>query len=448
MAAPRVVIVGRPNVGKSTLLNRLAKRRVSIVEPTAGVTRDRVSVFAKIPTDWDERVIEVIDTGGLGVVDRHDLGPHVEEQIRAALLVADVVLFVVDVREGIAPLDRAVADKLRGFEKPVLLVVNKVEGEKLEWDVDEFYGLGVGETLLPISAQNGVGMTDLYEALSRSMPPDDGKTTFPKPSLRIAVVGRRNAGKSTLVNALARNERVIVSEIPGTTRDAVDVIVERDGETFVLIDTAGVRKKKSHEDAVEFFSDVRSHAAIRRADAVLILFDVTRTVSAIEKKLARYVVDHHKTVLLGANKYDLTDEVDPEEFREYLDQELPGLAWAPCSFLSAREGINVDGTFTLLRQLHEQATTRIGTGELNRVVQRALSARSPSKKGYRVNVKYVTQVDVAPPTFLLFVNDKRLIGKDYLRYLENRFREELPIKEVPVRLILRDKKTVPIEDAT
>ncbi|MEX1023435.1 MAG: ribosome biogenesis GTPase Der [Planctomycetota bacterium] len=448
MSVPRVVIVGRPNVGKSTLLNRLARRRISIVEPSAGVTRDRISVFAEIPTAWQPRNVELIDTGGVGVVDRHDLGPHVDEQIRAALLLADVVLFVVDVREGVCPLDRAVAERLRGFAKPVLVVVNKVEGEKLEWDVDQFYQLGIGDRLLPISAQNGTGLSDLYEALSDALPADTGEAPALKPALRVAVVGRRNAGKSTLVNAIARDERVIVSEIPGTTRDAVDVIVERDGKSFVLIDTAGIRKKGSHEDAVEFYSDVRSHAAIRRADAVLILFDVTRTVSAIEKRLARYVVDHHKTVLLGANKLDLAKDVTPEDFREYLDQELPGLAWAPVSFLSAKEGINVDGTFALLQELHNQALTRVGTGELNRVVQRALTARSPSKKGYRVNVKYVTQVDIAPPTFILFVNDKRLIGKDFLRYLENRFREELPIGEVPVRLILRDKHHAPFEDAS
>ena len=445
---PRVVIVGRPNVGKSTLLNRLCRSRVSIVEPTEGVTRDRVSVLVRLDTPWGERPVEVTDTGGVGIVDRDDLGPHVEEQIRAALLTADLVLFVVDARAGLAPLDEEVARRLRGFEKPVLLVVNKVEGEKLEWEVDAFRALGVGERLLPISAQNGTGIGELVEEISLRLPAVRPEERMPLPALRIAIVGRRNAGKSTLVNNLAREERAIVSEIPGTTRDALDVIIERDGETFVLIDTAGVRRKKSHDDAVEFYSDARSHKAIRRADVVILLFDATRKLSSIEKKLARYVRDRYKVVILGANKWDLVDSHVPSVFERYLDQELPGLLWAPVSFLSAKDGTNVAQTFNLARELHEQAGTRVGTGELNRVLERALEARSPSSKGHRVRILYATQVETAPPTFVLFVNDKRLISKDYLRYLENRLREGLPFDEVPIHIVLRDKRSTPLPDVS
>ncbi|MFT5688100.1 MAG: GTP-binding protein, partial [Planctomycetota bacterium] len=345
---PRVVLVGRPNVGKSTLLNRMCGSRVSIVEPTAGVTRDRIAVPARIPTHWGQRVVEVIDTGGIGIVDRDDLGPRVEEQVRAALEVADLVLFVVDVREGITPLDREVARRLRGIETPVLMVVNKVEGDKLTWDVDVFHSLGLVETLHAISAQNGEGMGDLYEAMSEALPAHTPEEILPRPTLKVAVIGRRNAGKSTLVNAIAREDRVIVSEIPGTTRDAIDVIIERDGETFVMIDTAGVRKRKSHADAIEFYSDARSHKAIRRADVVLLMFDATENLSAIEKKLARYVVDHHKPVVLVPNKWDLVQGLEPGAYQAYLEQELPGLIWAPVSFMSAKAGDNVQGTMDLV----------------------------------------------------------------------------------------------------
>jgi GTP-binding protein len=445
---PVIAIVGRPNVGKSTLLNRLVGSRVSIVEPTAGVTRDRVSVRAIISGGFGERWVEVIDTGGVGIVDRHDLGPHVEEQIRAAMIKADLVLFVVDAKQGILPLDEEVARRLRAFDKPVLLVVNKVEGQKAEWESEGFYKLGIKGDAVPISAQNGEGITDLCEAIQDNIPADQGEGAPPKPSLKIAIVGRRNAGKSTLINALAREERSIVSEIPGTTRDALDIIVERDGETIVFIDTAGVRKRSSHEDAVEFFSDARSYKAIRRADVVIVLFDATKPLSVIEKKLARYVTDHYRVVLLAANKWDLAPEgATPVDFNDYLAEQLPGINHVPVSFLSAKTGRGVNQTFALAKELHEQAKLRVSTGELNRVLERALTARSPSAKGHRVRIMYATQAETTPPTFVLFVNDKRLIGKDYLRYLENRVREELPFPEVPLRFVLRDRKEVPPEEA-
>ncbi|MEW6072896.1 MAG: ribosome biogenesis GTPase Der [Planctomycetota bacterium] len=437
---PRLVIVGRPNVGKSTLLNRLCRSRVAIVEPTEGVTRDRVSVPVLLDAPGGRRPVEIIDTGGIGIVDRDDLGALVEEQIRAALLVADVVLFVVDARAGLAPLDEEVARRLRILGKPVLLVVNKVEGEKLEWEVDSFRALGIGERILPISAQNGTGIDDLVAAAMELLPAPTGAEELPHPALKIAIVGRRNAGKSTLVNTLAREERAIVSEVPGTTRDALDVVIERDGEVFVLIDTAGVRRRKSHADAIEFFSYARSHKAIRRADVVILLFDATERLSDVEKTMARYIRDHHKAVILGANKWDLTTGLEPADFRTYLDHELSGLAWAPVSFLSAKHGMNVAETFALARELHAQSLARVGTGELNRVLERALEARSPSAKGSRVRILYATQTGVGPPTFVLFVNDRRLIGKSYLRYLENRLREELPFAEVPIHIVLRDKR--------
>jgi len=443
---PCIAIVGRPNVGKSTLLNRMVGSRVAIVEPTAGVTRDRVSVEARIPTAWGERWVEVIDTGGVGIVDRDDLGPHVEEQIRAALVAADLVLFLVDVRSGVTPLDQEVARRLRGFDVPVLLVCNKAEGERQLWEVDAFRKLGVGGEPFAVSAQNGVGMAELYERIGELLPAGDGERPVRRPALKLAVVGRRNAGKSTLINQLAREDRVIVSEVPGTTRDAVDVLIEHDGESYVMIDTAGVRRRKSFEDAIDFFSDARSHKAVRRADLVLLLFDATERLSALEKRLARYVADHYKPVILVANKWDLAGDMEPEDLERYVADQLPGLAWAPMACISAKTGFQVGRMLALARELIEETRTRVGTGELNRVLERALQARSPSARGQRVKILYATQAESTPPTFVLFVKDKREVGRDFLRYLENRLRKELPFKEVPLRFVLRDSTGV-VEDA-
>jgi len=445
---PRVAIVGRPNVGKSTLLNRLCGSRVAIVEPTAGVTRDRIAVPARLDTEDGPRWIEVIDTGGIGIVDRDDLGPHVEAQVNTAVAASELVLFVVDVRDGLTPLDIEVAQKLRGSKLPVLLVVNKCEGRALEWDVDQFLRLGVGDEHFGVSAQNGEGLDALSEAIAARLPraPSERPTEV-KPVLKIAVIGRRNAGKSTLVNRLAGEERMIVSEIPGTTRDAVDVVFERHGERFIVIDTAGIRKQTKIEDAIEFYSDARAKKSVRRADAVILLFDVTEPLSAIEKSLARFAIDRHKPLILGANKWDLVDpNLEPEKFREYLDAEMPGITFAPIVFLSAKDGERTEALINVARDLAEQGRRRVTTGELNKVLERALSARQPSSKGYRLKLRYATQVDVSPPTFVLFVNDKRHVGKDWLRYLTNRIRAELPFPEVPLRILVKDKHSAEDED--
>ncbi|QDU66687.1 ribosome biogenesis GTPase Der [Engelhardtia mirabilis] len=443
----RIAIVGRPNVGKSTLLNRLFGSRVSIVEPTAGVTRDRIGVRVELPCYNRTRVVEVIDTGGIGIVDRHDLGPHVEEQVRVATMAADLILFMVDVRDGVTPLDVEVARRLRGLSKPVQLVCNKADTEKFNWEVDAFRRLGIVGEPIAISAQNGDGMVALVERINELLPPVEGEAERFRPSLKLAIVGRRNAGKSTMVNALAKEERMIVSEIPGTTRDAVDVILERDGHTIVVIDTAGIKKKSSFDDPIDFFSDTRSYRAVRRADVALLLFDATAPLSGLEKRLARYVVDHHKPLVLGANKWDLArGKMEPEALETYLATQLPGVPWVPLSFLSAKSGWHVEETFRLCEELFEQSSLRVGTGELNRVLERALQAKNPSSKGHRVQIRYATQVSERPPRILLFVNDKRLVTKDYLRYLENRFREELPFKEIPMHFVLRDKQDAVLEE--
>jgi GTP-binding protein len=348
------------------------------------------------------------------------------------------VLFLVDSRTGITPLDLEVAARLRLVDLPVILVVNKAETEQYRFAAEEFRALGLARGPFAISAQNGEGLTELYEHIIELLPGTEfASKPMPETVMKMAVVGRRNAGKSTLINHLAAEERMIVSEVPGTTRDAVDVIFERDGRRFVAIDTAGVRKKARFEDAIEFYSDARSHKSVRRADVVVLLFDVTRKFSSIEKRLARYIVDHHKPVLLVANKWDLADGYTPEDFRKYIDDQMPGLNWAPIAFLSAKHGSGVDEMMDLALDLFKQSSKRVNTGELNRVLKRALETRAPNTSGYRINIKYATQAEVSPPTFILFVNDKRLFGKAYMRYLENRLREELGLDEVPVRIILK-----------
>jgi GTP-binding protein len=448
-ALSRIAIVGRPNVGKSTLLNRMCGRRVSIVEPTAGVTRDRVAVEARLRSEaFGERWVEVVDTGGVGIVDRHDLGPHVEAQVKAAIQTADLVLFVVDAREGATPLDHEVARRLRHYQGPVILVANKVESDDARFEVPAFEALGFTEGPYAISAQNGVGLEPLYERVVDLLPAssDGGRRT--EVSLKLAIVGRRNAGKSTLVNGLAGEERVLVSEIPGTTRDAVDVLIERDGRTLCVIDTAGVRRQKSIGDAVEFYGEARSKKALRRADVALLLFDVRQPLSSLEKKLARECADAHLPLILGANKWDLVEGLVPADFEAYLHQELPGVSWAPVSFLSAKTGQGTWETVALAFELFEQAHRRVGTGELNRVVERALESRVPGRRAGGLRVRYATQVESAPPTFVLFVNDKRLADRGFLRFLENRIREELPFPEVPLRILLRDRADAPPAEST
>jgi len=305
-----------------------------------------------------------------------------------------VILFVVDVRDGVTPLDGEVARRLRGSPRPVLLVCNKVEGAGLEWDVHAFEALGVGEGPFVISAQNGTGLGPLYERIAALLPapgPDEEREPAPpEPVMKLGVVGLRNAGKSTLINSLAGEERMIVSEIPGTTRDAVDVRFERGGRTFVAIDTAGVRKRKKHEHSIDFFGEARSQRTIRRADVVLLLFDVSVELSGLEKRLARYVVDHHRPVVLAGNKWDLVREHERREFVEYLRAELPGLAWAPVHFLSARDGEGVQRAVDLAEELFEESRRRVGTGELNRVLQKALESRAPTSSGARLKVLYAT----------------------------------------------------------
>lgn len=437
MALPVVTIVGRPNVGKSSLLNLLASERVSIVDPRAGITRDRVSVIV----EHEERYFELVDTGGVGIVDDHQLDDHVEAQIQVALRRADLILFVVDVRDGVVPLDVRVAEMLRKLNKPLLLIANKVDDDRLAPHAGEFEKLGCGSPLL-LSAEHGYGRSDLLARLSDELRRFEDDTAPRQPVMKLAIVGKRNAGKSTLVNSLAGEDRVIVSEIPGTTRDAVDVQFEIDGQAFIAIDTAGVRKKRSM-DEIDFYSYTRALRSIERSDVVLHLIDSTVPVGDVDLRLARAVADQFKPVVIGINKWDLAKgQASAEDYADYLSQVMPIAPYAPLTFLTAKTGRNTSATVDVARSLFNQASTRISTAKLNKVLEIILEARGPSpKRGTKqVKIYYGTQVAERPPTLVFFCNSPNNVTENYRRYLENRLREATIFKEIPLRLLFRPRQ--------
>ncbi len=448
MPYPTVAIVGRPNVGKSTLFNRLVGSRIAIEAPTSGVTRDRV-LFPLILTDpetGDDRTVDLIDTGGIGIVDRQNLEADVEKQITVAIDQAALLIFLVDARDEVTPLDEEVAGRLRRAGKTVLLVANKVDTPSLEEKLPSFHALGFGDAL-PVSAKHKRNIADLEEALLRRLPPavEDEDPHAPGDLLRIAFVGRRNVGKSTLINQLAGDERVIVSDAPGTTRDALDVRIERDGETFVAIDTAGLRKRGQMDDIMEFFGHVRTERAVRRADVVVLILDATTQISKVDKRIGHLVVEEHKPCIVALNKWDLVKEKDPsltvESFQPYIADRLPGLWFCRLAGISAREGVNVWGLVTAARSLAKQASQQVTTGKINTALGAAQKKRRPRPfRGKVGKIYYGTQSDVSPPTFLLFCNNPALFDKNYMRYIENHLRRELGFAEVPLQLILKTSR--------
>ena len=439
MPLPVVAIVGRPNVGKSSVFNWLVGKRISIVDPTAGVTRDRVSSIV----EEHGRFFDLTDTGGIGIVDSDDLSDDVERQIQLAIEQADVILYVTDARSGPVPLDQIVADRLRPIGKPTLCVVNKCDTDNLALQASDFHRFGF-EPVIPVSAEQNRGHRELLSAIVKHLPPADNEQAPTEATLKLAIVGRRNAGKSTFINALAQAERVIVSEIPGTTRDSVDVRFERDGKTFVAIDTAGVRNRSSLANSIEFYSIARAERSIRRSDVVMLFFDAERTIGRIDKQLTEYILDHHKPAIFVFNKWDLLKgQVETEDFVTYVKKSFPMLDYVPLAFVTAKDGKNVFRVLNLAQQLVKQARERVATGELNRVLRHALDMNPPIQKGKKLpKVYYASQVAVEPPTIVLFTNGPELFDNVYRRYLLKHFRDQLPFSEVPIKLDFRARNDV------
>lgn len=431
MALAKVVIVGRPNVGKSSIFNWLLGRRVAIVDPTSGVTRDRVTALA----EWNDRFFEVIDTGGMGVEDVDGLTEDVEKQIAVGLEEADLILFVLDAQTGVTGLDQKVVRKVRACNLPTICVANKSDNDRFANQASEFHKYGWPTVFVSVTANRN--RENLFEAILEELPTDKFDTD-PAVEMKIAAVGRRNAGKSTFINTLAETERMIVSSIPGTTRDSVDVRFEHNGKSFIAIDTAGVKRAKGLSDNIEFYSQVRAQQTIRRADVVLLFIDPTEKVGKLDKELASYVVEHHKPCVFVVNKWDLMLPLTTGEFNEYLEACFPSLTFAPRAFITAKTGQNVHALIDLSQSLFRQANARVSTSEINRALRDALARQSPPMRQNRTpKIYYGSQVSAAPPTIILFCNGPDLFDPAYERYLLREFRERLPFSETPIKLHFR-----------
>jgi GTP-binding protein len=435
MALPVVVIIGRPNVGKSSLFNALAGEMISIVEPTAGITRDRVSTII----GRDDKYFELIDTGGYGVVDAQQLSEHIEQQIITAIGSANIVLFMVDVREGVVPLDEKIAQLLRKGKFDIIGVANKADDAKMFPAAGEFSRLGFGEFIC-VSATNNLNKQVLLDRIFGKLTGIEAVKPV-EPVMKIAIVGKQNVGKSALVNAMVGTERVIVSETPGTTRDAIDVRFEKDGKTIIVIDTAGIRKKSKMTDSIEFYSFVRAKRSIQRADVVLFLIDATADVSEVDKKIARFIVDEYKSCIIVINKWDLAKSAAVTgSYEEYLTKVLAGLRYAPIAFTTATEAKNIQSVLDLAAEIFRQTTTWIATGRLNKAFEviKAESMSAGKRGGGRhPKIYYATQVAVNPVTILMFVNKPELFEENNRRFIVGRLRELLPVSEVPIKLLAR-----------
>ena len=438
MALPVVAIIGRPNVGKSSLFNALAGEMISIVEPTAGVTRDRVSTII----GRGEKYFELIDTGGYGIVDAQQLSEHIEQQIITAIGSAKIVLFMVDIREGIVPLDETIAQMLRRSKLDVIGVANKADDAKMFPSAGEFTKLGFGEFIC-ISATNNLNKQILLEKIFGKLAGIESAKPA-KPVMKIAIVGKRNVGKSSLVNAMVGSGRVIVSETPGTTRDAIDVRFEKDGRILVVIDTAGIRKKsRMAADSIEFYSFVRATKSIARADVVLFMIDATADVSEVDKKIAKFIADEYKSCIIVINKWDLAKEAAVTgSYEEYLTKLLPGLKYAPIAFTTATESKNIQGVLDLTGEIFKQTTTWISTGRLNKAFEviKAESMSAGKRGGGHPKIYYATQVAVNPVTILMFVNRPELFEENNRKFIIGKLRELLPIAEVPIKLLARARR--------
>ena len=433
---PLVAIVGRPNVGKSTLFNKIVGKRIAIVEDTPGVTRDRIYADA----EWLNYRFTLIDTGGIEPESEDIIAKQMRRQAELAIETANVIIFIVDGRAGITAADEEAADMLRRCKKPIVLVVNKVDHPKFEESIYDFYSLGIG-TPISISAEQGLGIGDMLDEVVAGFSTMDEDEE--EHSIGIAVVGRPNVGKSSLVNALLGEERTIVSNVPGTTRDAIDSPFTYGGKDYTLIDTAGIRRKRSIEDeTVERYSVIRSLAAIRRCDIALIVVDAERGLSEQDVRIAGYVHEEGKASVLVVNKWDTIekDTYTVEKFKKEMLADLAFMSYVPMLFISAKTGQRVQKVMEMASFAYEQNSIRITTGKLNDIVNEAITMNDPPvNNGRRLRVYYSTQVSTCPPTFVIFVNEPDLMHFSYRRYLENYIRKSFSITATPIRLIIRKR---------
>ncbi|QQE10097.1 ribosome biogenesis GTPase Der [Planctomycetota bacterium] len=455
---PKIVIVGRPNVGKSSLTNMLAGRRISIVDETAGVTRDRVSTPAEIPSPErgkESHFAEIVDTGGYGIEDTQNLTADVERQIELGIADADLVLFLVDAQQGLVPLDYTVADVLRkaNLKTPVLLIANKVDGSTHEAGAYEASGLGFGDPLM-MSAKNRNNEYDLYRAIRSKIDFErlasmGDAVAKPDEGIKVAFVGKRNAGKSTFVNALVGDDRVIVSDELGTTRDSVDVPFERDGRKYTAIDTAGMRKRKSLADDIEFYSHHRSLRSVRRSDVCVMLIDSSIPVSQVDKQLVNEIRKHFRATVFVINKWDLAEKkYTKEQYVEYMDKAIGAMSYAPIVFTSASKKQGIHEVMDIVLAVYNQTNHRLATSEVNTFISALMQLRGPSggKSGKRAKVYYAAQIAVNPPTIALNVNHPELFDNNYQRFMMNRLRDVVPYSEVPIKFTIRGKPKMTAEE--
>ena len=440
MSKPLVAIVGRPNVGKSTFFNKMAGRRISIVEDTPGVTRDRVHA----DVEWLGHSFTLIDTGGIDPKSDDVLLSQMREQAAIAMELADVICFFTDARDGLTEDDKDVANMLRKTTKPVLLVVNKIDYMGLNDQLYEFYELGLGDPI-GISSVNMLGFGDLLDQLIALFPEDKTGTDEEVSPIQLAIVGRPNVGKSSLTNRLLGENRTMVSDIAGTTRDAIDTLyTDEDSTVYNIIDTAGIRRKRSVEDeTLERYSVLRSIAAIRRCDVALLLIDANDGVTEQDTKIAGLINDEGKAVIVIVNKWDMLDKETGtyEKYKKQVLEDLKFMSYAPVLFISASSGQRVSGVLPKVKEVYETARRRITTGVLNDVVTDAVNAlQPPMQGGKRLKIYYATQGGIQPPSFVLFVNEEKLMFFSYERYLENFFRKTFMLEGTPIRFILREKK--------
>lgn len=442
MSLPQVSIIGRPNVGKSSIFNWLAGRRLAIVDDMAGVTRDRMTFLL----EEDGRYFEIVDTGGIGINDVDELDEEIETQIEIGIQGADLLMFVVDVRDGKVALDEKVTKRLRGLDKPVLIVANKCDGENWELEANDFFSLGFGKPVC-CSAKNNRHKHELIEAILERLPSQqeiDLRETR-TPEMKFALVGRRNVGKSTFINTLVQSERMIVSEVAGTTRDSVDVRFEMDGKTWVAIDTPGLRRGKSVKTDIDWYGTHRAHRTIRHADVILMMFDCSQRISKVDRQLCSYIEAAYKPVIFVVNKWDLMAEhMETERWADYIHDNFSTLWNAPIAFVTGQTGQNCKRLLNHARMLFKQSRERISTPKLNRIIKEALIKHPPpmASNKKRPKIYYAAQIGIEPPTIMVKCNNPDAFSKTYRRYLLGVLRDSLEFGEVPIRLVLEKRSSV------